>query len=60
MSQILRLGQDRSLSRRVRDLNMTAGPAEIGQWYLHQDKGEMFLVTGIDGRDDPSAAQRLA
>ena len=25
-----------------------AGPAEIGQWYLHQDKGEMFRVTGYD------------
>lgn len=23
------------------------GP-EIGQWYLHQDKGEMFRVTGYD------------
>lgn len=25
------------------------GRPEIGQWYLHQDKGEMFLVTGYDG-----------
>jgi hypothetical protein len=24
------------------------GRPEIGQWYLHQDKGEMFLVTGYD------------
>jgi len=24
------------------------GHPEIGQWYLHQDKGEMFRVTGID------------
>lgn len=24
------------------------GPPEIGQWYLHRDKGEMFRVTGID------------
>ena len=24
------------------------GRPEIGQWYLHRDKGEMFLVTGYD------------
>jgi hypothetical protein len=24
------------------------GRPEIGQWYLHQDKGEMFLVTAFD------------
>jgi hypothetical protein len=24
------------------------GRPEIGQWYLHQDKGEMFHVTGYD------------
>lgn len=27
---------------------MPVGRPEIGQWYLHQDKGEMFLVTGYD------------
>jgi len=29
-------------------MNARVGPAQIGQWYLHQDKGEMFLVTGYD------------
>jgi len=24
------------------------GRAQIGQWYAHRDKGESFLVTGID------------
>jgi len=27
---------------------LPAGRPEIGQWYLHQDKGEMFLVTAFD------------
>ncbi len=31
-------------------MNARVGPAEIGQWYLHQDKGEMFRVTGYDER----------
>jgi len=26
----------------------SVGRPEIGQWYLHQDKGEMFRVTGLD------------
>ncbi len=26
------------------------GGPRIGQWYLRRDKGEMFLVTGIDER----------
>jgi len=29
---------------------LPAGRPEIGQWYLHQDKGEMFRVTGYDER----------
>lgn len=29
-------------------MNARVGPAEIGQWYLHRDKGEMFRVTGYD------------
>jgi hypothetical protein len=30
------------------DMNAQVAPARIGQWYLHQDKGEMFRVTAID------------
>lgn len=26
-------------------------PPEIGQWYLHRDKGEPFQVVGIDDAD---------
>jgi hypothetical protein len=29
-------------------MNARVGPAQIGRWYLHQNKGEMFLVTGYD------------
>jgi len=29
-------------------MNTPVGRPEIGQWYLHQDKGEMFRVTGYD------------
>lgn len=29
-------------------MNPRVGPAEIGQWYLNRDKGEMFRVTGYD------------
>jgi hypothetical protein len=29
-------------------MNESIGHPEIGQWYLHQDKGEMFLVTAFD------------
>jgi hypothetical protein len=28
----------------------SVGPARIDQWYLHQDKGEAFLVTACDER----------
>jgi hypothetical protein len=31
-------------------MNEQVGPARIGQWYQHLDKGEMFVVTGIDDR----------
>ena len=31
-------------------MNARVGRPEIGQWYLHQDKGEMFRVTGYDER----------
>jgi hypothetical protein len=30
------------------DMNESLRGPEIGQWYLHQDKGEMFRVTGLD------------
>jgi uncharacterized protein DUF6763 len=29
-------------------MNERVGAAGIGQWYRHLDKGEMFVVTGID------------
>lgn len=29
-------------------MNTGVGRAQIGQWYLRQDKGEAFLVTGFD------------
>ncbi len=29
-------------------MNESVGRPEIGQWYLHRDKGEMFRVTGYD------------
>jgi hypothetical protein len=29
-------------------MNTSVGRARIGQWYLRQDKGEAFLVTGYD------------
>lgn len=29
-------------------MNTGVGRAQIGQWYLRQDKGEEFLVTGLD------------
>lgn len=29
-------------------MNESIGRPEIGQWYLHLDKGEMFCVTGYD------------
>jgi hypothetical protein len=29
-------------------MNTSVGRAQIGQWYLRQDKGEAFLVTGYD------------
>ncbi len=29
-------------------MNTGVGRARIGQWYLRQDKGEAFLVTGLD------------
>ena len=31
-------------------MNEQVGAARIGQWYQHLDKGEMFVVTGIDDR----------
>lgn len=31
-------------------MNTGVGRARIGQWYLRQDKGEPFLVTGYDDR----------
>jgi hypothetical protein len=32
----------------ARNMNEAMHGPEIGQWYLHQDKGEMFRVTGLD------------
>lgn len=29
-------------------MNADVGPARIGQWYMHLDKGEIFQVTGYD------------
>jgi hypothetical protein len=31
-------------------MDKQVGAARIGQWYQHNDKGEMFVVTGIDDR----------
>lgn len=31
-------------------MNERVGPARIGQWYQRIDKGEMFVVTGVDAR----------
>ena len=31
-------------------MNEQVGPAQIGQWYQRADKGEMFVVIGIDER----------
>ena len=31
-------------------MNITAGIAEIGQWYLNPETGEMFFVTGYDDK----------
>jgi hypothetical protein len=31
-------------------MNERVGAAHVGQWYQHLDKGEMFVVTGIDDR----------
>lgn len=29
-------------------MNSAVGRPEVGQWYAHRDKGEIFQVTGID------------
>ena len=29
-------------------MNVEVGSPEIGRWYLHRDKGGVFVVTGID------------
>lgn len=29
-------------------MNTGVGPAQIGQWYVHWDKGEIFQVIGLD------------
>lgn len=29
-------------------MNIAVGKPQIGEWYTHRDKGEMFQVTGID------------
>jgi hypothetical protein len=29
-------------------MSTEVGPARIGQWYSHRDKGEMFQVTALD------------
>lgn len=31
-------------------MNAKIAPPRIGQWYMHLDKGESFVVTGYDGR----------
>lgn len=29
-------------------MNFAVGPAIVGQWYKHLDKGDTFVVTGYD------------
>jgi hypothetical protein len=35
------------------------GAARIGQWYMHLDKGEPFLVTGYDEKSRTIETQAL-
>jgi len=40
-------------------MNERVGAARIGQWYRHLDKGEMFVVTGLDARSDAVEIQNF-
>ena len=40
-------------------MNLNVGAAQIGQWYMHLDKGEPFLVTGCDEKSRTIETQAL-
>jgi hypothetical protein len=40
-------------------MNINVGAAQIGQWYMHLDKGEPFLVTGCDEKSRTIETQAL-
>ena len=40
-------------------MNIDVGAAQIGQWYMHLDKGEPFLVTGCDEKSRTIETQAL-
>jgi len=40
-------------------MNINVGAAQIGQWYMHLDKGEPFLVTGYDEKSRTIETQAL-
>lgn len=40
-------------------MSIHVGPAHIGQWYMHLDKGEPFLVTGYDEKSRTIETQAL-
>ena len=43
-------GRARAIQAKEPKMNTSVGRARIGQWYVREGKGEIFLVTGYDER----------